>query len=43
MSGSRFTLSVKVVEEERSVDDELPAEDRSANKLLILLSYHVLY
>ncbi len=28
ISGSSFTMSVKVMEQERSVDDELPAEDR---------------
>ncbi len=39
MCGSGFIPSVKVMEQEQSVDDELPAEDRRANKLLIPLSY----
>ncbi len=43
MSGSSFTPSAKVMEQERSVDDDLPAEDRWANKLLIHLTYQGLY
>ncbi len=31
------------MEQERSVDDELPAEDRWANQLSIHSSYQVLY
>ncbi len=43
ISGRSLKPSVKVMEQEQSVDDELPAEDSWANKLLIHLSYQVLY